>query len=145
MLRKPTRGFTLIELVIAMAIVGILAAVAFPSYTNYMLQVHRSDCAGALMQLASVMERDFSRNGNSYQNVLTLAPPLFPNTCPIDGGGAPTHNLTIPAATLTASTYTLVATPVAGSTQSNDNCGALTLTNLLQKGQAAGMVADCWR
>ena len=151
MLRKQPRGFTLIELVIAMAVIGILAAIAFPSYTNYMLQVRRSDCAGTLIQLASVMERDFSRNGNQYRNVLLTVPPLFPNSCPIDGGGGPHYILTIPPATLTPSTYTLVATPGNGGAagpagpQANDPCGVLTLTNLLQKGQAVGTVADCWR
>ncbi|GMQ89644.1 MAG: type IV pilin protein [Gammaproteobacteria bacterium] len=146
MLRKQPRGFTLIELVIAMVVIGILAAIAFPSYTNYMLQVRRSDCAGALIQLASVMERDFSRNNNQYRDVTAAGINLFPNTCPIDGGGATTYTLTIPV--LTPSTYTLVATPgdaLGAGPQANDPCGTLTLTNLLQKGQAVGTVADCWR
>jgi type IV pilus assembly protein PilE len=134
---KNATGFSLIELVIAIAIVGILASIAYPSYVNQMRQTRRADCEAALMQLASVMERDFSRN-NQYRDLIT--PGGFSNQCPIDGGTA-TYTLDYQA--LTATTYNLRATP-AGH-QTGDACGNLTLTNNLQKGQSSGTLADCWQ
>lgn len=128
------------ELVIALAIVGILAAIAVPAYTNQMQQTRRAECGGGLMQLASAMEKDFSRNGNSYRNIIT-AGVFNRNTCPMDGAGPATYNLSVSA--VTASTYTLTAAPTGA--QANDPCGNLTLTNLLQKGQANGTIADCWQ
>ncbi|MGB5729381.1 MAG: type IV pilin protein, partial [Thiogranum sp.] len=103
---KNTSGFTLIELVIAIAIVGILASIAYPSYVNQMRQTRRADCEAGLMQMASAMERDFSRN-NTYRDIRG-APVNFGNQCPIDGGTR-TYNLTIAS---TPTTYVLSAAPV---------------------------------
>jgi len=132
-----TNGFTLIELVIAIAIVGILASIAYPSYVNQMQQTRRADCEAALMQLASAMERNFSRN-NQYQDLIT--PGNF-DQCPIDGGTA-TYTLATQLPPAPAMTYVLTATPA--GPQAGDPCGTLTLTNTLTKGPA-GMVADCWQ
>ena len=133
-----TNGFTLIELVIAIAVIGLLAAIAYPNYTDYVRQAKRADCEAGLMQMASAMERDFSRT-NAYRNI-TGAPVNFGNQCPIDGG---TRTYTLGYQALTATTYTLQAVPF--GPQTSDDCGTLTLTNTLQKGQSSGMlVADCW-
>jgi len=147
MCRNIQRGFTLTEIMIVVAIVSILAAFAFPTYTSYMQQVRRSDCEAALLQLASAMERDFSRNGNAYRNILTTVPPFFPtNKCPLDGGGSDTYTLSIGGINGAGSVYTLTATVENPGPQVTDTCGNLTLTNLLQKGQAAGKtVAECWK
>ncbi len=138
MTEEKCAGFTLVELMIVVLIIGILAAVAYPSYRNYMLQTRRADCAGALMQLAGAMERDFSRN-NQYRDIITLGD--FSATCPLDGSAA-TYNLSIPAGTLTATTYVLQAIPV--NAQATDACATLTLSNQLIKGQTAGTLAQCW-
>ena len=134
---KDASGFSLIELVIAITIVGILGAIAFPAYVDQMQQTRRADCAAALMQLAGAMERDFSRN-NQYRNLIAAG--QFSNQCPIDGGNA---TYTLGYAALTATTYTLQATPA--GPQGGDPCGNLTLTNTLQKGQSSGTLAECWR
>jgi type IV pilus assembly protein PilE len=139
MANQRASGFTLIELMIVMAILGILAALAYPSYKGYTQQARRADCEGVLMQWASVMERDFSRN-NQYQDVIA-AGLLGNNQCPLEGGAAATYTLTYAA--LTPTTFTLQAAPA--GTQVGDPCGTLTLTNTLQKGQAAGKTTDeCW-
>ena len=134
---RNASGFTLIEIMITIVIVGILASIAYPSYVNQMQQARRADCQAALMQLAGVMERDFSRN-NQYRNLIAAGG--FPNQCPIDGGNA---SYTLGYQALTATTYTLQATP-AGS-QGGDPCGTLTLTNTLLKGQSSGTLAECWQ
>jgi type IV pilus assembly protein PilE len=134
------RGVTLIELLIVIVVLGILVAVAYPSYTKQVQRTKRAECAGGLVQLANAMERYFSQN-NSY----LLATPLNTlgvATCPIDGGRA-TYTLTIPV--LTATTYELRATATATGGQANDACGFLELTNTGVKRAEKGTIATCWR
>ncbi len=133
---KRASGFTLIEMMIVVAIIGILASIAYPSYVNQMRQSRRADCEGVLMQLASAMERDFSRN-NKYRDIVTLG--NFSDQCPVDGG-TKTYGVAVQAVTDT--TYTLEAVPT--GPQLSDACGTLTLTNQLKKG-SGGAVADCWK
>ncbi len=146
-----TKGFTLIELMIVVAIVGILAAIAYPSYQEQVRSSRRAECGGALMGLANAMERHFTTN-NSYLGAGTTGgntgapiPAVYNATCPLDGGTA-TYNLTINAATQT--TYTLFAAPIAGAAQAGDKCGTFTLTSIGAKnitGQHAGITPnDCW-
>lgn len=136
MAERKSSGFTLIEIMIVIVIIGILAAIAYPSYTDYVQRAKRADCAGALTQLASAMERDFSRNNNQYRDI--IAGNAFPATCPIDGG-TPSYILTIDQ--LAATNYRLNATPTGA--QVGDPCGTLTLTRQLVKG-AVGPVDECW-
>lgn len=145
---KNQQGFNLIELMIVVAIVGIIAAFAYPSYREQVFETRRTDCAGALVSLGNAMERYFTVN-NTYQGAAaggadTGAPAVFATTCPVDGG-TPTYNLTIQAAT--AATYTLQAVPV--GPQAGDRCGTFTLTNTGMKGVTgaeAGLTwQDCWR
>ena len=60
-----TKGFTLVELMIAVAIVGILASIAYPSYQDSVRKSRRADAKGALLGFANAMERHFTEN-NSY-------------------------------------------------------------------------------
>jgi len=141
-------GFTLLELMIVVAIVGLIASIAYPSYQAQVSKTRRSDCSGALMSLGNAMERFYTVN-NTYQGAAagggnTGAPAIFSTTCPVDGGN-PTYNLTIQAAT--TSTYTVQAAPT--GPQAGDQCGSFTLTNTGLKGiVGAGMGTvwqDCWR
>ena len=137
-------GFTLIELMIAVAIVGILAAIGYPSYQDSVRKSRRADCEGALVGFAGAMERHFTTN-NAYTGAGpagadTGAPAIYSTQCPVDGGAA-TYNLTIQAAT--ATTYTVQAVPVNG--QASDSCGTLTLNQANVKTASGGTVADCWQ
>ncbi|WP_431474728.1 type IV pilin protein [Marinobacter sp. KM021] len=107
------RGFTLIELMIVVAIVGILAAIAYPSYQSSVEKSRRSDAQAALTAFSAAMERHYTDNGNSYLGAAasgadTGAPDIFPTQAPLDGS-TKFYDLTIGAAT--RNTYTLVATP----------------------------------
>jgi len=139
-----TTGFTLVELMIVVAIVGILAAIAYPSYQEQVRKSRRADCEGALTGLAGAMERYFTVN-NSYVGATVGTGGIYADKCPIDGNTA-YYNLSIPSSTLTANGYTLNAAPTGA--QTGDKCGTLTLTSTGQKGvsgAASGITwQDCW-
>ncbi|MGY6216238.1 type IV pilin protein [Methylolobus aquaticus] len=123
------RGFTLIELMITVAIVGILAMIAVPSYTSHLANVRRAEAQGSLMELANFMERFYTEN-MSYLCVREYAPtctavgspPTLPFTQAPKEGAPKVYNLALQAA---ASTYTLQATPIAGGPQAEN--GAMEL------------------
>lgn len=109
---RRQKGFTLIEIMIVVAIVGILAALAIPAYQDQVASSRRADAQGALMGLAQAMERSYTENG-TYLGLAesgnnTGAPTIFPDEAPIDGA-TKFYDLTISAAT--ASSYTVRATP----------------------------------
>ncbi|GAB4292547.1 MAG: type IV pilin protein [Thiohalomonadaceae bacterium] len=131
---QTSRGFTLIELMIVAAIIGILAAFAYPAYQEYIQNARRSDAQGALMSAANAMERYFTENG-SYAGA--SAGVTFPAEAPFDGT---TKFYDLSLAALTATTFTIQATPKGA--QANDRCGIMTVTNT---GARTAAEADCWR
>ncbi len=124
MLMKKYQGFTLVELLISVGIVGIIASIAYPSYQDSVLKSHRTDAKAALVNLVNVMERGFTES-NDY----TVVP---------DPADTPYYVISIVA---TPNTYILSATPIVGSSQEHDACGNLTINNFGQKNAGA---AGCW-
>lgn len=129
---RPAGGFTLIEVMITVAIVGILAAVAYPSYTNYLRDSRRADCKAVLLSYANALERRFSVD-NAYPDE-----GLGSFNCPI-GGGTTTYNLAY-ADGDGGTSFTLTATPT--GPQTDDRCGTLTLTNT--GARSATGTGSCW-
>lgn len=130
------RGFTLLELMIVVAIIGILAAVAYPSYQDYTTQARRTDAQSMLMKFANAMERHYT-TGFTYMEVGTTdeggettgdsgAPTIFSTQSPKDGT-TKYYNLTIKTG-VTAAAYTLVATPIGA--QVGDGILELTSTEV---------------
>lgn len=136
-------GFTLLELMIVVAIVGILAAIAFPSYQEHVRKTRRADAQAALMELSQFMERHYTANGK-YLTATNAAPTLPFTEAPKDGA-TKYYDLRFPTGTApTANAYTLEAVPKGAMT--GDVCGTLTLTNTGAKSQASGQTqATCWR
>ncbi|MEJ8854895.1 type IV pilin protein [Variovorax robiniae] len=116
--RKHVRGFTLIELMIVVAVIGILSAIAYPSYQSYILKSRRADAKNALLDLAAREERVFS-NTNSY----TLDPPTLGygagSTWPLDinSSGSAFYQLTV---VTDATGYLAKAKPKTGTRQTAD-------------------------
>lgn len=129
------RGFSLIEVLITVVIVGILAAIALPAYKNQIQKTRRSDAKSALVGAADQMERYFTERG-TYATATLGSGGIYPNT---------TQNgyYTLSFAGLSATSYTLRATP-AGA-QVGDPCGNLTYDYQGNKGRSGTLPMDqCW-
>jgi type IV pilus assembly protein PilE len=139
-------GFTLIELMIVLAIVGILAKIAYPSYQDSMTKSRRADAKSALLELSVFMERLYTTTGCYNPGATDKvcgdgndAAPTLPFIVTPKSGKA-NYDLTVVA---TASSFTLSAAPK--STAPDEKCGTLTLDNTNTKAEnGTGTVADCW-
>lgn len=137
---KSDDGFTLIELMIVVAVISILAAIALPSYNEYIRRGHRADARTGLLQANQWLERAATANGvypSSLPSAMTWSSDASRRyTIGISGGG-------------TSSNFTLVATRKTPGPQATDKCGDYTLTyNGVQgnNNMATGVTsADCWR
>ncbi len=141
MARKPknsSSGFTLIELLIAVAIVAILAAIAYPSYMNSVLKSGRADAKVELNDVAQRLQRCFTAY-NAYNSSSCAVTTALNNGGILSREGL--YNITV---SLTATTYTLTAAPVSTKRQSKDvTCGSFTLTHTGVRG-STGDPAICW-
>lgn len=110
-------GFTLIELMITVAIVAIVAAIAIPSYTAYVRRANRTDATRALTLDAQTYERCYSQSF-SY---LICATPIAATSSQ--------GNYTITVSNLTASTYTITATPLSPTQIGDTDCTSFVIDN----------------
>ena len=129
------RGITLLELMIVVVVVGILTAIAYPSYRDQVVRTHRADGKATLMQVSQQLERCYTRFASYTNGGCGVAFPV----------NSPEGHYTVTATALTASAFTLDATPQGG--QANDaECGVLRLTSTgIEGSQGASTDAnDCW-
>ncbi|MDD5275581.1 MAG: type IV pilin protein [Methylovulum sp.] len=109
-----TQGFTLIELVVVVAIIGILAAIALPSYQDSVRKGRRGDAKGELMRLVQAEEK-WRVSHTSYGTLTDI------------GGAVANSYYTFAVTANTASAFTITCTPQ--NDQANDSCGTLSITD----------------
>jgi len=152
-------GFTLVELMVVVAIATLLLAVAVPSYISYVRQSRRTEARTAVLDLAGREERYFSTNGASYTNApanvgytgawpIAIGTNYYQVTVCVPANANCTAGLGMPSPPAQPS-YTVVATPVAGQSQVNDTqCGAFAVDSVGQQyaitSAGASNTAYCW-
>ena len=131
-MHRSNRGFTLIEIMIVIAIIGIVMTIAAPSFTEYLKKGRRAEVAGLLSEQAQLLERYYSQK-NVYTGVAGLSP------------GNDYYTI---ASTLTDQTFLLTAVRKAGTSMATDKCGDFTITNTGVRSMVnatAGLTTkDCW-
>ncbi|XPF96071.1 type IV pilin protein [Colwellia sp. RE-S-Sl-9] len=134
MIIKNQIGMTLIELLIAVAIVGILGAVAYPSYVEYVSQSNRSEAQRELLRIANKMEQYFvdTRRYTADMKLLGL---------PADPFITESGNYSIDTSAQTNTTYTLTATARGAQATRDNDC---TTLNISETGQKTAKTATCW-
>lgn len=133
------RGITLVELMIAVAIVGILAAIAYPSYRNQVMRSTRTEAKVALEQRALQIEKCFTRY-MAYDS-----PNCAPAQAAADGMSSD-GNYRIAISNLGPTTFTLTATPL-GAQATDEECDEFSINETgrrMVSGTATATPARCW-
>lgn len=129
-------GFSLIELLIAIAIVGILSAIAIPNYQSYIQRANRAYAKATLLQAAQWMERAATASGQYPLDA--NVPVIYKNTSPVEGG-----RYTMASNSVSGVTYTFTATATGG--QISDGCGNFTINQAGQRTITGSLtVQECW-
>jgi len=143
MASRKQSGVTLIELMVAVAIVAILSAIAYPSYQRYVARTHRNAATACMSQYAQVMEQHYTAN-LSYVG----APPIAtPQPCSRENDLNRRYTIAVRAGSVTARTYIIDATPI-GTQAAVDGaqCGTLTLDQSGARFTSVTANRDvCWR
>jgi type IV pilus assembly protein PilE len=143
---RLNRGVTLMELMVVMSIIGILSAIAIPTYMQYTVRTHRAAARACLSEASQFMERYYTTNltyvdADGGDGILGLG-------CEVASGLDERYEIRLaddPA--VTQRTFTLVATPIDSQADRDTGCGALTLNEIGARGagdNSAATIAKCW-
>ena len=156
---KSQKGFTLIELMIAVAIIGLLASVAYPSYREYVNKSRRVEAKKTLIAAQQWMERFYTENfryDKNSANVAVTDASQFPSrfsVSPPPGEGSAMYTITVTVTDGVRDAFTVNATRKSGSAMANDRCGDLSIDHLNRRkvtnhkgfGSDAAALDYCWR
>ncbi|AYF88419.1 type IV pilin protein [Pseudomonas sp. DY-1] len=137
---RSSKAFTLIELMIVVVVIGILAAIAYPNYTEHVRRGKRAEVKAALMEGAQALERYYSTHG-SYLDAEGNFADSFASQAP--ASGAANYTIAAQGAT-TATTYQLRATRT--GSMANDPCGDFQISHTGERtlANATRTAAQCW-
>lgn len=145
MIKKIRQGFTLIEAMITLSIFSILAAVAYPNYTESVKRSARADTKSALLENVQYLERNLTTN-NCYHrtdgNCADLTSNITLPTTQSPKTGEVKYNISFQS--ISANSYTLRSVPT--GTNATDKCGTFTITQAGQRGIIGGTgdTTSCW-
>lgn len=137
--RGRNLGFTLIELMIVVVVLGIIMGIALPSYQSHVVKTHRTAAKACLSEYANYMERFYTTNmryddGNNNHELPGLE-------CASSGNTGRFYQYTADAK---ANTYTLVAAAIGAQASRDTRCPKLTLDQKGKKDVDGGNIVDCW-
>ncbi|MFT4198739.1 MAG: type IV pilin protein [Pseudoxanthomonas sp.] len=133
-IRCRAEGFTLIELMIVVMVIAVLAAIAYPSYSQHVRKAWRAQAEADLVEYAQLAER-FHTVNNTYAGLALPA-----EKSPREAASVSQYTL---ALNTTQSTFTLTATP-ASANQRKDKCGTLSLNQVGVKTSSGASMSECW-
>ena len=145
--RTANRGFTMIELMIVVVIIGILAAIGYPSYRDYVVRTQRGMAKAAMVQVLDRQEQFFVDNKAFATDVTNLG--FGANPFAIDRKGAQVATssgdriYTIQLNGATATSFTIQAVPQLKQATEDSECGTLSVTNEGVRA-ASGSATNCW-
>ena len=131
--QRRSRGFTLIEMLIVVALVAILAAVAIPSYREYIKKSRRAEAQSYLLSIAA-RQQQFLVDTRAYATLATLTAAL-----PTPANVSAAYTVTMPDPAGTPPTFTVTAAPK--TDQASEKCGTLTIN---ETGTKTAAVSGCW-
>jgi type IV pilus assembly protein PilE len=143
-LKSNQRGFTLIELMITVAIVAILASVAYPSYTHHLARAKRVAAEGLMQNVASKQEQ-YMLNARSYHPTVSgSSTDLSPLGVVVSSEVSANYTVTVVSDNAaTPPNFYVEAVPNVRQASNDSRCGTLRLTSTAAK-TASGGGADCW-
>jgi len=129
---KTARGFTLVEMMVTIAVISILAAIAYPAYTHFTYKARRTEATGSLLDFATRMERYYTEN-NSYAGATVDN---------IMGGADTEHGYYTLSVTLSNGNQSYTLSASRAGAQASDTCGTFTLNSLGAKSVSG--TGTCW-
>ena len=135
-----SRGFTLVELMIVIAIIGILVSVVMPSYRNYVLESQRSDTQGKLLQMLELQERFYLNNFTYTTSLTTLGYPTDPHI--ISYAGTPAFSVAIQTCPVGTGAWSAIYPDITNSNTDLNRCFRVIATPQGDQVNDGGLVID---
>ncbi|ENM3889905.1 type IV pilin protein [Vibrio cholerae] len=131
------QGMTLIELMIAVVIVGVLASIAYPAYTDYVKEGHRKQAMADMAKIQLYLEEKY-QNGYTATGIVD-AQKVCNSFCSVDSNR---YKIVVETA---ATSYAITATPQSSKGQNSDKCGGSTYTSLTLNEKGVTSPIGCWK